>query len=108
MLPSSFMAERLAEERMKSALREAEQARLTRAVKGPREERDRHLPVYFILGCQVDTSKGRWEAIVGREKYNLWRDALIKVGWAEWINADEPRRGWRLTRTTSQILGMAC
>ena len=103
-----YLAQRLAEERMKDAMRGAEQARLIRMAEGPRKVRERHLPVYFILGCQVDTSKGRWEPMIGHEKYNLWRDALIKVGWAEWINADEPRRGWRLTRTTSQILGTAC
>ena len=43
-----FLAERLAGERMKDAMREAEQERLIRAAKGPRKVRDQGLPVMFI------------------------------------------------------------
>jgi len=39
----------LAEERMKDAMRQAEQARLIRAAKGPRKVRRWGLPVAFIL-----------------------------------------------------------
>jgi len=37
------------EERVKDALRKAEQARLMRAAKGPRKMRERHLPVALTL-----------------------------------------------------------
>ena len=40
-----YLAQRLAEERMKDALREAEQERLIRAAKGPRKARERQSPV---------------------------------------------------------------
>ena len=45
-----YLAERLAEERRKDAMREAEQARLIRAAKGPRKVRGWWLPVVSILG----------------------------------------------------------
>jgi len=104
MLFNPFLAQRLAEGRIKDALREAEQAQLIRAGKGPRKVRQRHLPVHFILGCQVDTSKRRWEPMIGREKYRQWRDALIKVGWTEWINPYESGQDWRLTRPAWEIM----
>jgi len=44
-----FLAQQLAEERMKDAMREAEQARLIRAVQGPRKARGWRLPVALIL-----------------------------------------------------------
>ena len=106
MLFNSYLAQWVAEGRAKDTLRQAEQAWLIRAAKGPRKVRERHLPVHFVLGCQVDTSKGRWEPIIGREKYRRWRDALLKVGWAEWINPHEPRQGWRLARSASEIIAM--
>jgi len=44
-----FLAERLAGERMKDAMREAEQERLIRAAKGPRKSRDQGLSVMLVL-----------------------------------------------------------
>jgi len=47
------MAQRLMEERVKDALREAEHARLVRAVQGPRKARGWWTPVALILGRLV-------------------------------------------------------
>jgi hypothetical protein len=49
MMFNSYQAQRLAEERVKDALREAEQARLIQAAKGPRKVRRWRLPVALIL-----------------------------------------------------------
>ena len=49
MILNPFTAQRLAKERMKDALREAEHARLIRAAKGPRRPQGRRLPVALIL-----------------------------------------------------------
>lgn len=46
---NSFLEQRLREERVKDALRKAEQARLIRVAKGPRKMRERHLPVALTL-----------------------------------------------------------
>ena len=43
-----YLAERLAEKRMKDAMRKAEQARLIRMVEGPRKVRGWWLPVMLI------------------------------------------------------------
>jgi len=48
-----YMAQRLMEERVKDALREAEHARLVRAVQGPRKARGWWTPVALILGRLV-------------------------------------------------------
>ena len=42
-------AQQMARERMKDAMREAEQDRLIRAAKGPRQVREWRLPVALIL-----------------------------------------------------------
>ncbi len=44
-----FGAQQMARERMKDAMREAEQDRLIRAAKGPRQVREWRLPVALIL-----------------------------------------------------------
>jgi len=44
-----FLAELLAEERRKDAMREAEHARLIRAAKGPRKSKDQGLSVMLVL-----------------------------------------------------------
>ena len=49
MIFNPYLAERLAGERMKDALRKAEQAQLIRAAKGPRKVRDQGLPVMLVL-----------------------------------------------------------
>jgi len=47
------LAQQLAEERMKDVMREAEQARLIRAAKGPRKVQEWRLPVTLILIGQL-------------------------------------------------------
>jgi hypothetical protein len=101
-----YQAERLMEQRVKDALHQARQERMIRMAEEAHEVRPRHLPLHFILGCQVDTSKDRWEPTIGREQYSQWRDALIKVGWAEWVNRHEQERGWKLARPASEIMQM--
>jgi hypothetical protein len=49
MMFNSYRAQRLAEERVKDALREAEQARLIQAAKGPRESGGWRRPVASAL-----------------------------------------------------------
>jgi len=46
----SYLAQRLAEERIKDRLREAEQERLIRAAKGPQKTRGWWTPVALMLG----------------------------------------------------------
>jgi hypothetical protein len=101
-----YQAERMMKERVKDALRQATQDRMTQVVEQAQDVRPRHLPLHFILGCQVDTSGQRWEPTIGREQYRRWRDALIKVGWAEWINPRTQERSWRLARPASEIMEM--
>ncbi len=59
--------------------------------------------VKFVRGCEHDTAMARWEPILGREQYREWRDGLIKLGWAEWVNRDR-RQGWRLVRPVDEII----
>ena len=49
MMFNPYLPQRLAEERVKDALREAEQARLIQAAKGPKTLRGWRLPVALIL-----------------------------------------------------------
>ena len=58
-----FAAERLAEERMKDAMREAEQARLIRAAKGPRKSQR--------LGVQLGRLTTIWLPLPGWVKVCL-------------------------------------
>jgi len=67
-------------------------------------ERKRAQFVEFVHGCEVDTSMRRWEPILGRERYAEFRDALLHGGLAEWIDPDELRQGWRLTRPAEEII----
>ena len=48
-----YLAQRLAEERIKDRLREAEQYRLIRAAQGPRKTRGWWTPVALMLGSLV-------------------------------------------------------
>ncbi len=48
-----YLAQRLAEERIKDRLREAEQYRLVRAAQGPRKAWGRWTPVALMLGSLV-------------------------------------------------------
>lgn len=98
-----YQAERMMEERVKDALRQARQDRMIRTAGEAQEVRPRHLPLHFILDCEVDTSRQHWEPMIGREQYRRWRDALVKVGWAEWINRDDQEKSWKLARPASEI-----
>ena len=53
MLFSHYEAERIMEERVKDALREAEQARLSRVAKGPRKARGWWTSVALMLSSLV-------------------------------------------------------
>ena len=57
---SPYLVQRLAEERMKDALREAEQARLIRAAKGPRKARKEW---FNVVGAILS---GLASSVVGR------------------------------------------
>jgi len=50
----------------------------------------------FLQGCAVDTSARRWEPVLGRQRFQQWRDSLIKGGFAEWLNPQQQKLGWRL------------
>ena len=55
------------------------------------------------------TSLRAWEAELGRETYNDYRDALIRLGWAAWKSTKrdgEPNetKGWALTIDAGDIL----
>ena len=55
------------------------------------------------------TSLGAWESELGRETYNDFRDALIRLGWARWKStkrSGEPNKtkGWTLTLDVTEIL----
>ena len=59
---------------------------------------------YFINGCKVNTSARRWIPELGEERYNEFRDQLLKGGWARWRNPDAPQQGWELTADPKQII----
>jgi len=61
--------------------------------------------VNFIKGCCAgDTSLRRWEAAgMSRERYQEFRDRLIKAGFAQW-NSDDKRQGWKLTAPANHII----
>ena len=55
------------------------------------------------------TALRAWEAELGRDTYNEYRDALIRLGWARWnsMKADgtpNERQGWTLTLDAGEIL----
>jgi hypothetical protein len=58
----------------------------------------------FVHGCETDTSARRWEPQIGREKYQQWRDALIRMRYATWDNPENPRQGWHLTSPADEIV----
>ena len=55
------------------------------------------------------TSQRAWESEIGRETWAEYRDALIRLGWAEWnsIKRDgtpNETKGWTLTLSVEEIL----
>jgi len=59
--------------------------------------------VAFVRGCESDTSLRRWEPVLGRARYSVWRDSLIRLGWARWLGEDR-RQGWELVRPASEVV----
>jgi hypothetical protein len=60
--------------------------------------------VHFVMACAVDTSARRWEKKLGRERYQQWRDVLIKSGYGRWRNEDDPKGGWLLTANPQDVV----
>lgn len=64
----------------------------------------------FVAGIPVKgTALRAWETEMGRETFQDYRDALIRLGWAEWnsIKKDgtpNERQGWELTMPAADIL----
>lgn len=64
----------------------------------------------FVKGIPVKgTDLRTWEPIMGRETYQDYRDALIRIGWARWrsIGTDgkpRERQGWELVVDPEEIL----
>ena len=55
------------------------------------------------------TSQRSWEPQIGREQYVRFRDALLRLGWAEWNSLDQDgqpheRQGWSLTLPAAEIV----
>jgi hypothetical protein len=59
----------------------------------------------FVMGASVSTSARRWEKMLGREKYQSWRDLLISSGYARWKSERDQRAGWILTAPAVAIIG---
>ena len=70
------------------------------------EERKRAQFITFIraIAATGDTSRERFEASLGRGQYEEFRDALIHVGWARWIDPENHRLGWELIEDPEVII----
>lgn len=70
------------------------------------EERKRVEFIQFIRGIDAtgDSTYRRWQHLLGRTKYEEFRDALLKTGLAEWIDESNHQRGWRLTMPGEAII----
>ncbi|MFH1634145.1 MAG: hypothetical protein ABIG63_09060, partial [Chloroflexota bacterium] len=44
----------------------------------------------FVRACEYGTASRHWEARIGRDRFNEWRDLLIKEGYARWRKPGEP------------------
>ncbi len=78
--------------------------RPNQAVQATPEERLRDQLGTFIRGCATDTSLRRWQPVIGRERYQEWRDDMIQAGFAEWNIPGEPRQGWQLTCPVEEVI----
>ena len=58
----------------------------------------------FVRGCAIDTSMRRWEPILGRDKYLMFRTILMEAGHAAWKNDTDTRAGWELTAPSQEII----
>lgn len=59
----------------------------------------------FVLAIDGggDTSLRRHEKGLGRAKYAMFRDVLLKGGFAAWNSPHDQRAGWRLTSTHDRV-----
>lgn len=78
---------------------------------GRREEEQRRSDfASFVAGLDVrGTALREWERDIGREKYQEFRDVLIRCGWARWVSVKRDgtpneKQGWELTKPVSEIL----
>lgn len=76
-----------------------------------REKSERASEFYrFVADLPARGTAARsWEKKLGRDVYQQYRDALIRLGWARWnsVNDDgtpNERRGWTLTEPVPDIL----
>jgi len=68
-------------------------------------ERKRAEFVAFVRALATgDTSRGRFEDGLGRARYEEFRDALLQVGAAQWVDADNHRQGWELVADPADIV----
>ena len=58
----------------------------------------------FVKGCETDTALRRWEPVIGRERYQEYRDALIGTTWGRWVDPDNVKRGWELAAEPGEII----
>lgn len=64
----------------------------------------------FVSGLETrGTSMGAWESDLGRDTYQDYRDALLRLGWARWKSVKQDgtaneRQGWVLTLPAAEIL----
>lgn len=52
----------------------------------------------------LGTDQRTWEGRIGREKYTVFRDLLLEMGWARWRSAADKRVGWELVLPVREIL----
>lgn len=52
----------------------------------------------------LGTDQRTWEGKIGRDKYTVFRDVLIEMGWAAWNSPRDKRVGWRLVLPVREIL----
>lgn len=72
----------------------------------PQESKQRKRASFeeFVRGCQFDNTLEKWEPILGRKRYDEFRDALIDTQWAQWVNPEWRRGGWILLEEPEEII----
>lgn len=64
---------------------------------------------WFVrVADQIGTGSRAWEAVLGRKRYNSFRNSLIENGWANWRVFDAKGKpvtthGWELTEQAEEI-----
>jgi hypothetical protein len=72
-------------------------------------ERASHFARFVAQIPARGTDTRTWEGELGRPMYQEYRDALIRLGWAEWNSLQEDgtpneKRGWSLVVPAGEIL----